>query len=223
MDNFPAEKIRVLVADDRTIFREVVRNLADQEPDVTVIGDASSGKEAVEKAAILHPDVLLLNLGMPHFSGLEVLKKLIEDALPVRAIVIADSQEKRQIVEALKLGARGVLFRHTPAQLLFKSIRAVAAGEYWVGHSGIHDLIDHLRTDVSREPQSSFPAAFRLTPREISIVGLIADGFTNKDSAHRFMISEQTVKHHLTSIFEKLGVSNRLELALLAMQERTTH
>ncbi len=219
--NRAVREIRVVIADDHAMFREALRDLLEREPDFRVVGEASNGREAIEIAAALKPDILLLDLIMPRLSGMEALRRLIHVSPEVRIILLVESPERSQIVEALKLGARGVVPKDTSAQLLFKSIHAVASGEYWVGHQNVSDLIDFLR---NAEPRSSTRSSdgFRLTPRQTEIIAAIVDGYTNKEIARKLSISEQTVKHHLTSIFEKVGVTNRLELAILAMHRRLT-
>ncbi len=219
MDSAPRE-IRVLLVSEHAMLREAIQSLIGQEPDLRVVGEAATAREALAKAGKLAPDILLLSQDMADLSCTEVLYRLAKDAPSVRTLILADSNGKRQIVEALKHGARGVVSVHSTAQLLFKGIRAAAMGEYWVGHANILDIIDCLRTETVPKPQPSSPNGFNLTPRESEVMELIVDGCTNKDIAHKFGISEQTVKHHLTSVFEKTGVSNRLELALLAMQEQ---
>jgi DNA-binding NarL/FixJ family response regulator len=211
-----AKDIRIVVADDHTMFREALRDLLAHEPDLLVVGEASNGNEAVEQVSQLEPDVLLLDLIMPRVSGTEVLRRLSGLHCTVRTIIVAETPQKHQVIEALILGARGVVPK-------FKSIRAVAAGEYWIGHKSISDLIDYLRDAPASSRGNGNSTAVQLTPREIDIVATIVDGYTNKEIANKLSISEQTVKHHLTNIFSKVGVSNRLELALFAMQHSPSH
>ena len=213
------QKIRILIADDHAMFREALRSVLEREQDFRVVGEAANGTEAIEQVGKLKPDVLLLDLAMPHLPGMEALRRLSKDLPNVRTFILDDATEKRQIIEALTLGARGIVPKDTSTQLLFKSIRAVASGEIWVGHRSICDLIDFLQGSAAPEREPATSNGHHLTPRQINIVTSIVDGYTNKEIADRFSISEQTVKHHLTSIFEKLGVSNRLELALLAMHQ----
>ncbi len=219
--NRAVREIRVVIADDHAMFREALRDLLERESDFRILGEAGSGREAIEIAASLKPDILLLDLIMPRLSGIEALRRLTHVSPEVRIILLVDSPERSQIVEALKLGARGVVSKETSAQLLLKSIHAVASGEYWVGHQNVSDLIDFLR-NADPKPSARSSSGFRLTRRQIEIIAAIVDGYTNKEIAKKLSISEQTVKHHLTSIFEKVGVTNRLELAILAMHRRLT-
>jgi two-component system nitrate/nitrite response regulator NarL len=209
-------EIRILIADDHAMLREAVRSMVDQEPDLRVVGEAANGREALDQVRKLAPEILLLNLMLP-YSGIEVLQSLARDVSPVRTIIMVGQAESQSVVQALRLGARGVVCQKTPASLLFKGIRAVASGEYWIGHEDIRELIDCIKSPAAPNGNSIGSNGFRLTAREIQIVALIVDGYANKDIARKFSISEQTVKHHITSILKKVGVSNRLELALFAM------
>ena len=213
-------KIRILVADDHPIFRDGLRKLLEAEPDFRVIGEASDGQEAVKLAHELKPDVLLLDLAMPRQPGLDALRELTAAATPVRTILLTVAIEKAQLVEALQLGARGVVLKETSTELLLKSIRSVVAGQYWVGREAVTDLVRVLRDLIPAAGEEAKKKAFGLTPRELEVVSAIVLGYTNKDIARKFTISEDTVKHHLTNIFDKVGVSNRLELALFSIEHR---
>ncbi len=210
--------IDILIADDHPIFRDGLRRLLEAEPGFRVIGEAADGSETVLKARQLKPDILLLDLAMPRMPGLEVLREMSRGASPVRIIILTAAIEKRQIVEALHLGARGVVLKESATQLLMKSIHAVMNGQYWVGHEAISDLVEYLRERISTgEPQ---PRKFGVTKRELQIISTVVSGCSNKEIAEKFSLSEDTVKHHLTSIFNKLGVSSRLELALFAINHQ---
>ena len=211
--------MRILIADDHPIFRDGLKRLLESEGEFKVIGEACDGVEAVSMARQLIPEVMLLDLAMPRRQGLETLRELASDARAVRVILLTAAAEKEQIVEALQLGARGVVLKDSATQILLKSIRAVMNGEYWVGRESVSNLVQYLRTLVS--PPSAFPQRnkYRLTPRELEIVAAVVAGFANKEIAQYFKISEDTVKHHLSNIFDKVGVSSRLELALFAVNQ----
>ncbi len=210
--------IDILIADDHPIFRDGLRRLLEAEPGFRVIGEAADGSETVLKARQLKPDILLLDLAMPRMPGLEVLREMSRGASPVRIVILTAAIEKRQIVEALHLGARGVVLKESATQLLMKSIHAVMNGQYWVGHEAISDLVEYLRERIATgEPQ---PRKFGVTKRELQIISTVVSGCSNKEIAEKFSLSEDTVKHHLTSIFNKLGVSSRLELALFAINHQ---
>ena len=196
-----------------------MKRLLESEGEFKVIGEACDGIEAVAMARQLIPEVMLLDLAMPRRQGLDTLRELSSDARSVRVILLTAAAEKEQIVEALQLGARGVVLKDSATQILLKSIRAVMNGEYWVGRESVSNLVQYLRTLVT--PASAFPQRnkYRLTPRELEIIAAVVAGFANKEVAQYFKISEDTVKHHLSNIFDKVGVSSRLELALFAVNQ----
>lgn len=213
--------IRIVIADDHPIFRDGLRRLLEAEPDLKVIGEACDGSEAVKLARQLKPDILLLDLAMPRHPGLEALRELSsgQGANSVRVILLTAAAEKNQIVEALQLGARGVVLKDSATQLLLKSIHTVMTGEYWVGRESVSNLVQYLRTLVQSSGEEARQKKFGLTPRELEVVSAVVAGYSNKEIAEHFKISEDTVKHHLSNIFDKLGVSTRLELALFAVNQ----
>jgi len=221
MDNRRAQPVRILIADDHPIFRDGLRRLLEAETDLKVIGEACDGAEAVKLARQLKPDILLLDLAMPRQPGLEALREMStgSPSTPVRVILLTAAAEKKQIVEALQLGARGVVLKDSATQLLLKSIHTVMAGEYWVGRESVSNLVQYLRNLVQSSGEESRQRKFGLTPRELEIVSAVVAGYANKEIAEHFKISEDTVKHHLSNIFDKLGVSTRLELALFAVNQ----
>ncbi|MBZ5566433.1 MAG: response regulator transcription factor [Acidobacteriia bacterium] len=214
MSNVP---IRILIADDHPIFRDGLRRLLESEPDLRVVGEAADGAEAVALAQELKPDILLLDLAMPGMPGLEALRELSLAKSPVRTILLTASVERPQIVEALQLGARGVVLKESATQLLLKSITAVMAGSYWVGRDSVPDLQQLVLGKFAPEQPGN---RYGLTRREMQMVAAIVEGSSNREMAQKFNVREDTVKHHLTSIFAKLGVSTRLELALFALEHR---
>jgi two-component system, NarL family, nitrate/nitrite response regulator NarL len=217
------KQVRLVIADDHPIFRDGLRRLleAEQKEEFKVIGEASDGAEAVKLAKQLKPDILLLDLAMPKHPGLEALRELSlpANATPVRVILLTAAAEKSQIVEALQLGARGVVLKDSATQLLLKAIQTVMSGEYWVGRESVSNLVQYLRTLMQSSHDEARQKKFGLTPRELEIVSAVVAGYANKEIAEYFKISEDTVKHHLSNIFDKLGVSTRLELALFAVNQ----
>ena len=212
------QPVRILLADDHPIFRDGLRRLLEAEPGFHVVGEASDGAEAVAMARKLKPDLLLLDLAMPRHPGLEAVRELGNSENPTRILLLTAAVEKDQIVEALQLGARGVVLKESATELLLNSIRAVMAGQYWVGRETISNLVEYLRGLLVPSPTPK-QKKFGLTPRELEIVSAVVAGYTNKDIAAHYKISEDTVKHHLSNIFDKLGVSTRLELALFAVHQ----
>ncbi len=216
--------IRILIADDHPLFRDGLRRLLQSEPGFEVAGEASDGDELLGLIRKAKPDILLLDLSMPRRDGIAVLRELAAAKIPVRTLLLTAAIDQGQIVQALRLGAYGVILKESTTQRLFDSIRCVMAGQYWVGRESVSDLVKALRSaggppDVGTELRAR---DFGLTPREMEIVTLVVAGYSNPDIAQRCSISEQTVKHHVSNIFDKLGVSNRLELALFAVNHRLT-
>jgi two-component system, NarL family, nitrate/nitrite response regulator NarL len=211
--------IRILIVDDHAIVRDGLKKLLQVQPGFEVVGEAADGTEAIQRTLDLKPDILLLDLSMPRLDGLGVLKALANSACDVRCILLTASIEPEETLDALRLGARGIVLKESVSELLYKCIRTVMAGEFWVGHQRIGDLVHSLRTIQPDLRRGSSPAS-TLTPRELQIIAAIVDGASNKDIAGQCGISEQTVKNHLMHIFDKLGVSNRLELALYVVHHK---
>ena len=213
-----ADTVRIVIADDHPIFRKGLKSLLDAEPGFRVVGEAENGEEALRLSRSLRPDLLLLDLAMPNLSGMDALRELAAESSPVRTILLTAAIQRPEIVNALQLGAAGVVLKTSPPDLLFKSIRAVMLGQHWIGRESVSDLVQALRSygDASPAPR----VRFGLTPRELEITSAVVSGFSNKEIAKKFVLSEDTIKHHLTNIFDKVGASNRLELALFAVHHR---
>jgi len=217
--NSDGQEVKILLADDHPIFRDGLKRLLEAEPGFKVIGEASNGVEAVRLVKQMRPELLLLDLSMPQQTGIEAIRELGSLGASVRIILLTAAAEKSQIVEALQLGARGVVLKDSATQLLIQAIRTVMGGEYWVGREQVSNLVQYLRTLMQTTAQETKQRKFGLTPRELEIVSAVVAGFANKEIAGHFKISEDTVKHHLSNIFDKLGVSTRLELALFAVNQ----
>jgi DNA-binding NarL/FixJ family response regulator len=191
------------------------------ERDMEVVGEAKDGDETMEVLREKEPDVLLLDLRMPGRDGLSVLQRLKHAPTRTKVIVLTASEDKNEFVQAMKHGCAGIVLKQTATELLYKSIRKVHSGEIW--------LDSHTTVAVMRQFATPAKAPIGLerggrerTPlsqREREIVALVAQGFKNKEIAERMFISEQTVKNHLHNIFDKLAVSDRLELALYAIHK----
>jgi DNA-binding NarL/FixJ family response regulator len=211
--------IRILIADDHPIFLKGLRALLESERGFQVLDEARDGAEAVRLALELQPDVLLLDVAMPGVTGLSALERLGEASKTIRIMLLTAAIERADIVTALQLGARGVVLKEVATQVLIQAIHAIVDGQYWVGREGVAGLVDALRQMNAADDQPR-KRQFGLTKRETEIVGAIVAGSSNKDIARKFSISEDTVKHHLTNVFDKVGVSSRLELALFAVHHK---
>ena len=219
--SFKPQPIRVVLADDHPIVRDGLRKLLMLEEDIEVVGEASDGREVVQVVNESRPDVLILDLRMPYMDGLATLQALQQVEKKVKVIVLTASEDKNEFVQAMKLGCSGIVLKQTAPELIVKSIRKVHAGEIW--------LDSHTTAAVMRQFASPSdmlaggPAKGRerspLSQREREIVSLVAQGYKNREMAEKMFISEQTVKNHLHNIFDKLGVSDRLELALYALHK----
>jgi DNA-binding NarL/FixJ family response regulator len=209
--------IRVLVADDHPIFRDGLRKLLESEPDVAIVGEASSGSECIQLLGKLKPDILLLDLRMPDKDGLAVLEEVNFDALQTKVIVVTATEDDRDVVRAMRLGARGVVLKQSATDLLLRSIRKVHQGEIWLDQRMTAEVMKAFAKSAEGGARREKPL---LSDREKEIVQLVAQGYRNREIGEKLFISEQTVKNHLHNIFDKLGVSDRLELALYAIHHR---
>jgi DNA-binding NarL/FixJ family response regulator len=209
--------ITVLIADDHAIFRDGLRKLLESDGDISIVGEASNGNECLKMLTKLKPDILLLDLRMPEKDGLGVLEEVDFDSLPTRVIVLTAAEDDRDVIRAMRLGARGVVLKQSASDLLVKSIRKVQDGEFWLDNRMTAEVIDAFK----KAAESGQRGEKRLvSDREKEIVQLVAQGFRNREIGEKLFISEQTVKNHLHNIFDKLGVSDRLELALYAIHHR---
>jgi two-component system, NarL family, nitrate/nitrite response regulator NarL len=225
-------KIRIVVADDHPIFRDGLCRLLALEEDFEVVAQASDGAQVLEILQRVEPDILLLDLKMPGLDGLGTLQRLQAARNKTRVIVLTASDDKNEFVQAMKLGTSGIVLKQTATELLIKSIRKVHAGEIWLdSHTTAVVIRQFVANEEAPQPPPPPPQMHHQQPssggrerersplsqREREIVALVAQGFKNKEMAEKMFISEQTVKNHLHNIFDKLGVSDRLELALYAI------
>jgi two-component system, NarL family, nitrate/nitrite response regulator NarL len=207
---------RILIADDDPIVREILRNMLSARTEFAVVGEARNGEESVRLVREVKPDLLLLDLLMPNLPGLDALKEMTTSDSLVRTIVLTASITKQQVLQALQLGARGVVRKDALTELV-SAIRAVLDGQYWLDGKVVPNVVQ-LLNELSASSRTETPRNdFGLTPRELEIVALVTEGCGNREIAGRLTISEETVKRHLTHIFDKVGMSTRLELALFAL------
>ena len=216
-------KIKVMIADDHPIVRDGLRKLLSLEDDIDVVGEAGDGRELIEKVDVLMPDVILLDLRMPNLDGLGALQTLQHTKCKAKVIILTASEDKNEFVQAMKLGCSGIVLKQTSADLIVKSIRKVNSGEIWLDSHTTAAVMRQFAAPGEMGGMSSSSTKARerspLSTREREIVALVAQGYKNKEMAEKMFISEQTVKNHLHNIFDKLGVSDRLELALYAIHK----
>jgi DNA-binding NarL/FixJ family response regulator len=202
--------IRILIVDDHPIVRDGLEAVLSTQPEFTVVGTAGSGAEALRQTRTLRPDVLLLDLEMPGMDGVETLQRLASDGEPVRTIVFTAFDTDDRIVQAVRAGAQGYLLKGAPREELFNAIRIVHAGG-----SLLHPVV--ATRLLGRLNEQDDPNA--LTAREQEVLQLVAQGLPNKAIAARLVVTERTVKFHVSSILGKLGASNRTEMVALAQQQ----
>jgi len=214
------ERLRVLVCDDHALFRRGLQMVLEQEADLELVGEASDGVEAVQKAQELMPDVILMDVRMPKRSGIEAAGD-IKDVLPhVKILMLTISDEEADLYEAIKAGASGYLLKEIPIDDVAEAIRSVWAGQSRISPSMASKLLTEFAamSKVSSEkPQVPTP---HLTDREMEVLRLVAQGLNNRDIAKQLFISENTVKNHIRNILEKLHLHSRMEAVVYAVREK---
>lgn len=214
------QPIRIVVADDHPVVRFGVKNMLHAEDGFEVVGEAEDGDDAITQTIELEPDILLLDLSMPRLPGLEAMRAIMTKAPRVKIVLLTGTISTQQIIEALQIGARGIVLKESVAGDLGESLRAVLSGDYWIGGQRVANLLTALHGLMAKAAAVPEKKTFGLTPRELEVVSCIVEGCSNKDVAKQFTISEETVKRHLSNIFDKTGVSTRLELALFAISHK---
>jgi DNA-binding NarL/FixJ family response regulator len=212
----------MIIADDSSVYRDGLAGLLSMQRDFQVVSTADTPSAAAEQIRSIRPDIVLLGWTAGSPGGQRVFGAIQEGKLASRVIVLSDDHAKEDFAEAVRLGCCGIVPKKTSTELLLKSIRKVHAGEFWLDRVTTADVIRKLAKKGSAGNGNSSRLGVReqsgaLSQREREIVVLVAQGFKNKEMAERMFISEQTVKNHLHNIFDKLGVSDRLELALYAI------
>jgi DNA-binding NarL/FixJ family response regulator len=208
---------RIVIVDDHAIFRQGLRKLFDEQSEFCVVGEASSGAEAIDIVNRLALDILLLDMQLGDMTGLDVLRHVGGDR-NFQTILLGADIGREDEVDALLLGASGIVRKYAASETLFKSIRSVLGGEMWVKRDIMRDMVANLRHPRGSVAHS--PGLVGLTARELDIVNAVAQGLDNKEISESLRISPFTVKHYLTRIFSKLLVNNRVELALFAARNR---
>ena len=208
------EGIRVLIVDDHPVVREGIGSMLKKETDFRVVGEASNGLEALEKARELSPDVVLMDLRMPEMDGVEAISRIRAEKPDIKFIILTTYSDDEYIFKGIAAGARAYLLKDAPRDELFKAIRMVSRGESLIQPVVASRVLDKL-AELSRKT----PAADTLSDREIEVLRLMAGGESNKDIADHLSITQSTVKTHITSIFQKLNVTTRTEAVTNALKK----
>ncbi|MGE5631264.1 MAG: response regulator [Caulobacteraceae bacterium] len=206
------DTIRILIADDHSIVREGLKQLLELEEDFKVVGQASNGMETIQKVKELKPDVLLLDINMPVMNGIKALKKLKEDGIATKVIILTIHEDREYLLETMQIGAAGYILKDSDSASFFKAIRDAYNGESYIQPKLAAELI----REFNKPRNIRSKGENELTQREYEVIALIADGLNNKDIADRLFISEKTVKNHVSNIFRKINVSDRTQAAIYA-------
>jgi len=208
------EQISVLIADDHAVVREGLRGLITSEPGMVVVGEARDGVEAVREALALHPDVILLDLVMPRKDGLEAIQDIKNSNPEARILVLTSFADDDKVFAAIKAGAVGYLLKDSSPQELLQAVREVSQGE-----SSLHPTIARKLIQELSQPSELPPAQDQLTAREVEVLRLLAQGLANQEIGEQLVISERTVRNHVSNILNKLHLANRTQAALYALKE----
>lgn len=210
-----SETIRILVADDHAIVREGLRALISTEPGLQLVAEASDGVEAVSKTRTLKPDVILLDMLMPRLDGVGAIAEIKRDSPDAKILVLTSFVDDEKVFSAIKSGALGYLLKDSSPQDLLKAIRSTYAGEAFLHPTIASKLIRELKQPASDKPKTENP----LTEREVEILQFVAQGLTNDEIAEKLVVSERTVRTHVSNILAKLQLANRTKAALYALKE----
>jgi DNA-binding NarL/FixJ family response regulator len=212
--------IRIVVADDHPVVRFGVKNILTSDIGFTVVGEAEDGDVAITETLDKEPDILLLDLQMPRLPGLEAMRAIMSRSPRVKIVLLTSLISTQQVIEALQIGARGIVLKDAVSGELSEALRAVISGDYWINGQRVVNLLKALHDLMQKAAAVPEKKTYGLTPRELEVVTCIVEGCSNKDIAKQFTISEETVKRHLSNVFDKTGVSTRLELALFAIAHK---
>jgi DNA-binding NarL/FixJ family response regulator len=208
------DKIRVLIVDDHTLFRQGVREMLEQEADLEVVGEAATGREALDQARALMPDVVLMDIKMPDLDGVTASRTLHREMPHIGIIFVTSLEENEYVLKGLQAGGRGYILKDADLETMLRAVRAVAHGESLLGPT----IAQKVMRQFTSLTQKQFPLLDELTPRELEVLTLVAEGLGNKEIAAGLAISEKTVKNHISNIFSKLHVYDRTQAMLYAIR-----
>ena len=211
------ERITTLLADDHTLFRRGIRAILEQMPDIEVVGEAGSGPEAVACARELVPDAILMDIKMPVMSGIEATRSILQDNPHIGIILLTMFDDPESVFSGMRAGARGYVLKEAEPEELLRAIEAACRGEVILCPIIARRVLDHFGRDQKPE-QRGLPYE-KLTPRELQVLQLAADGRSNKEIAAELVLSEKTVKNHIANIFSKLKVNDRTQAVLYALRK----
>jgi two-component system NarL family response regulator len=211
--------IRVLIVDDHALFRKGLELVLAAEPDLEIVGEASEGLEAIERAADLQPDVVLMDVRMPGVGGIEATRRIRNAQPSTRVVMLTVSEDEEDLFAAVRAGATGYLLKEVSIDEVANAVRAVARGQALVTPSMASKLLGEFNV-LSRRIDAQHGAAPRLTDREVEVLRLVAKGMSNKEIASELVIAENTVKNHVRNILEKLQLKSRMEAAMYAVREK---
>jgi DNA-binding NarL/FixJ family response regulator len=216
------DPIRALIVDDHALFRRGLEMVLAAEDDIELVGEASDGAEAVEKAAESLPDVVLMDIRMPKSSGIEACRAMKEAAPSSKIVILTISDEEEDLFEAIRAGASGYLLKDIPLDEVADVVRAVHGGQSLINPSMAGKLLTEFATLAKRddEERAQQVPAPKLTDREMQVLKLVARGMNNRDIAKELFISENTVKNHVRNILEKLQIHSRMEAVMIAVREK---
>lgn len=207
--------ISVMLVDDHDLIREGIKQILELEDDIDVIGQANNGEDAIQEAVEYNPNVILLDINMPKMNGIDVLRRLKDLGVRSRVIMLTIHDDREYILETMKIGADGYILKDSDAESLVRAIRDVSRGQTYVQPS-IASLL--AERGMGNEEDEDFQKVNALTKREYEVLTLIAEGLSNKNIADKLYISEKTVKNHVSSIFRKIEVNDRIQAAIFAFK-----
>lgn len=216
-------KIRVLIADDHTVFRHGLRQVLELEPDIEVVGEAANGEQAVELARRLRPDVVVVDITMPVLNGIETARRIKQDRPETGVVMLTVHDSDEYLLEAIAAGINGYVLKDVEPDALVDAVRSCARGNGYLHPAMAARILARLGASIALQlpqmrPQSRRLGEEGLTPREFEVLELLARGASNREIAKQLYISASTVKNHITSIFRKLGVSDRTQAVLYAVR-----